>query len=351
VRSCDPFPVHKLLMLLLLLLFCAFAQAAASAQTGGRRGATQRPQNPAQRPQPSAEATLVNSAERRPAPAARASESACGGFIEQAPQAAAGQIVGAEQEKERRVFAEGNLVYIDAGAQSGVRAGQEFTVVRPRGQFRSKFSRKAGSLGVYTQEVGRLRVVRVRERVSVAEVRVSCGDLLLGDLLRPAQERPVLNARAEAALDRFEEPTGKQTGRLVLARAGREMVSRDDVVFVDLGAEDGVKVGDYLTVFRPEGQGTAVHWGDEQAANARRGFESNEFRGGGFSNQAPRLKDVDGSKYGETIKTPAIRRARPSVPRMVVGEVVVLRVEGRTATAVVTRVAQEIHTGDAVEVQ
>jgi len=137
----------------------------------------------------------------------------------------------------------------------------------------------------------------------------------------------------------------------VLARDGREMVSRDDVVFVDLGAEDGVKVGDYLTVFRPVGHGDPVKYHDEQVANARRGFESEEFRGGRFSIEAQRVKDVGGSEVGETVKTPAVRRARPAVPRKVVGEMVVLRVEGRTATAIVTRVAQEIHTGDAVEVQ
>lgn len=337
MRSCDTLPACKII--LLLLLFCAFAYAPANAQTGGRpRG-------------PVAKATLISPEERRPASVARASESACGGFIEQTPQAAAGQIVGAEQEAERRVFAEGDIVFVDAGAQAGVRVGQEFTVVRPRGQFRSKFSRKSGSLGVYTQEVGRLRVVRVRDRVSVAEVKVACSDLLVGDMLRAAQERPTPQARPDTALDRFADPTGKQTGRLVLARDGREMVSRDDVVFVDLGAEDGVKVGDYLTIFRPEGHGTLANYGDERASNTNDGFESNEYHGGQHSIQAQRVKDVDGSQSGQTVKTPAIRRARPAVPRKVVGELVVLRVEGRTATAVVTRVAQEIHTGDAVEVQ
>lgn len=340
MRSCDTLPACKIL--LLLLLFCAFAHAPASAQTGGRRTPPQGPPD---------KATLVAPEARRPAPAARASEFACGGFIEQTPQAAAGQIVGAEQERERNNFVVGELVFIDAGAQSGVRVGQEFTVVRPRGQFRSKFSRKAGALGVYTQEVGLLRVVRVRDRVSVAEVWTACSDLLVGDLLRPAQERPAPQARPETALDRFAEPTSKQTGRLVLARDGREMVSRDDVVFVDLGAEDGVKVGDYLTVFRPDEQGEPVKLRDEQAANARRGFESEAFRGGRYSNQAQRVKDVAGSEFDETVKTPAVKRTRPAVPRKVVGELVVLRVEGRTATAVVTRVSQEIHTGDAVEVQ
>jgi len=338
VRS-NPLIICKVLVS--VFVFCALATAPASAQTGGAAATPQKPQRP----------TVLYPNERRPAPVARASESACGGLIEQSAPAGAPQIVGAEQEKERRVFGQGDLVFIDAGAQQGVRVGQEFEVTRPRGRFRSKFSRKSGSLGVYTQEVGRLRVVRVRDRVSVAEVTLSCSDVLLGDMLRPVPARDVPAGRAEVNLDRFAEPTGKQTGHIVLARDGREVLSRDQVVFIDLGAEDNVRAGDYLTVFRPAGHGTIVNYGDEIAANARRGFESNELRGGGFSNQAQRVKDVDGSKYGPTVKTPSIKHKRPPVPRKVVGELVVLHVEGRTAVAVITRVAQEIHTGDAVEVQ
>jgi hypothetical protein len=330
-------------LLLLLLVFCAFAQAAASGQTTGRA-----PDTGQRREQQS---TVIFPEARQPVPTARPSEAACGGLIEQASQASAGQLVGAAEERERRIFAQGDLVFIDAGAQGGVRVGQEFTVVRPRGRFRSAFTRKRGTLGTYTQEVGRLRVVRVRDRVSVARVTEACSDLLLGDLLRPAANRAVPPSRAEVSLDLFAEPTGKQTGRIVLARDGRELVSRDQIVFIDLGGEDGVKAGDYLTVFRPENHGTIVEFGNEIAANARRDFESNEFRGGKHSNQAQRVKDVDGSPYATTVKTPSIKRHRPAVPRKVVGEIVVLHVEGRTATAIVTRVAQEIHTGDAVEVQ
>jgi hypothetical protein len=309
-------------MLVSVLLFCAFGAASASAQTPARAR------------------TLV----------AHESESGCGGFIEQNPRAASGQLVGGFHETERHLFAQGNFVYIDSGAQAGVREGQEFAVVRPRGRFSSKFSKK-GSLGVYTQEVGRVRVVRVRDRVSVAEVMSACTDLLLGDLLRPYSPREVPPVRAEGSLDLFTEPTGKQTGRIVLARDGREVVSRDDVVFIDLGAEDNIKVGDYLTVFRPDGHGTIVSHGEEISANSRRGYESNARGGGAFSNKAQRVSDVDGPRSGSSINTSTIKHRRPPVPRKVVGELIVLRVEGRTATAVVTRIAQEIYTGDAVEVQ
>lgn len=328
-------------MLASVLLFCAFAAASASAQTTDGQAAGVQP----------GLAASVQASTRTRTPAAHESETRCGGFIEQTAQASAGQIVGGYEETERRLFAQSNLLYIDAGAQAGVREGQEFTVVRPRGRFSSKFSRK-GTLGVYTEEVGRVRVVRVRDRVSVAEVTRACSDILLGDLLRPYAPREVPPARGSGALDQFAEPTGKQAGRIVLARDGRETVSRDDVVFVDLGAEDNIKVGDYLTVFRPDGHGELFNFGDEQVANSRHDYASNELGGGvGFSNQSQRVKNVDGPKSGDTVKTPKIKRSRPPVPRKVVGELVVLRVEGRTATAVVTRIVQEIHTGDAVELQ
>lgn len=331
----------------LVLLLCAFALLTASAQAQTRRGGQTRTPAPGQQP---ATTIVTPAAERAPAVSARESEVDCGGFITTASPGGALEIIGAAEERERRVFGQGDLIYLSGGAQHGLAAGQEFSVVRPRGRFRSRFSRK-GTLGVYTQEVGRVRVVRVRDRVSVAEVVRSCDNLLLGDLLRPAARRAVPAARAGVTLDRFAEPTGKQTGRIVLARDGRELLSRDQVVFIDLGAEDNLRAGDYLTVFRPLNHGTLVEYGDETAQNTRRGFESDEFRGGKFSNQAQRLKDIDGGSGGPTVKTPDIKRRRPAVPRQVVGELVVLHVEGRTATAVITRVLQEVHTGDHVEVQ
>jgi hypothetical protein len=82
-----------------------------------------------------------------------------------------------------------------------------------------------------------------------------------------------------------------------------------------------------------------------------RGFESARYRGGKFSNKSTRVEDPQGGAFSPTVKTPEIKRRRPPVPRKVVGEIVVIGVEGRTASAVITRVAQEVHTGDFVELQ
>jgi hypothetical protein len=328
---------------LLTFALVASACAVASAQTGA--GGQRRGEG----------ATVVVPQEQRgPMAVARESEMECAGFIEYRPPAASRlEIVGAEQEQEQRTYAEGDYLYLSGGAQQGVREGQEFAVIRPRGRFKTRFSSKRGSLGMYTQELGRVRVVETKQNVSVALVTRSCDQMLLGDLLREVVQRPAPVVRAEQpVLDRFADPTGKQQGRIVLARDGREAVAKDEVVFIDLGSEDNVRPGDYLTVYRRVGTGDITRFKDKEVTQGGSGgFESDRFRGGKYSIKSQRVKDPDDGHYRHVTNTPAIESRRPEMPRKIVGEVVIISVEARTAAAVITRAAQEIHTGDFVEVQ
>ncbi|HJR07917.1 MAG TPA: FlgT C-terminal domain-containing protein [Pyrinomonadaceae bacterium] len=288
-----------------------------------------------------------------PLPAALESELSCSGYIEYAPNYNGFEVVGGEQEQEKHNFGIGDFVFISAGAREGVKVGQEFQVVRPRGQFTTKLTRKSGWLGVYTQEIGRLRVTNVKEQMSVAQVMSGCDLILLGDLLRGVPYRVSPPVGDTNDIDRFADPSGKQNGRIVLARDGRELISRSQVVYVDLGTEDNLKEGDRLTVYRPAGTGDISRFRDEEVTpSANYGFESERFRGGKFSIKAQRVQNPNKNGiYGPMVTTPKIERRRPPMPRKIVGEIVVVNVQARTATAVVTRVAQEIHTGDFVEVK
>ena len=288
------------------------------------------------------------------APAPAVGDLFCAGFIEYDAQPLHLEVVGSEQEQEQRHHADGDLVFVNAGSAQGMSEGREFAVVRPRGRFKSHWSSKEGALGVFTQVVGRVRLVEVKQNVSVALVTGSCEAILLGDVLRniaPLQTPP---DRSGVPLDRFADPTGKAQGRIVMARDGREMLSRNQVVYIDLGREDNVKEGDLLTIFRPLGGGSLTNIDRaEITENTQAGFESRRWRGGTFSIKANRAKEPYGTdpEDNEPVRTPEVKDRRPQMPRKIVGEVIVLRVEQRTATAVITRVAQEIHTGDFVELQ
>ncbi|HEY0427135.1 MAG TPA: hypothetical protein VGC76_04935 [Pyrinomonadaceae bacterium] len=300
-------------------------------------------QNPAAKP------TLVLNQENKEVPVVSGNNLYCAGYISPSKVNTNYEIVGAENEQEQFIYAQGNYVYISVGASKGVKVGDMFSVIRPRARFRSEFSRK-GNLGVYVQEVGAVEVVKVKNEVSVARVTTSCDNFLLGDLLQPVEQRTSPMFTQRPSLDVFAESSGKVAGRIVLARDGQEMVGREQIVYIDLGAEDNVKVGDYFTIFRPLGEGNLfISDEDEIVAARNKGFQSSEYKGGTFSSNATRKAgdDVD----GKIVTTEKSKENRPKNLRKVVGELLILNVKERTATAVIVRTAQEIHTGDMVELQ
>jgi hypothetical protein len=303
----------------------------------------------AQQPVKSPTPTLVINNVKKDLPIAARNNLYCAGYIQNAPVNTNFEIVGADDEREQNVFVQGEYIYINRGAGSGARVGDMLSVIRPRGKFSSRFSKK-GRLGIYVQEVGSVEIVKVKPEVSVARIKTSCENFLLGDLIQPMAARVSPLFQERPALDVFGEPSGKATGRIVLSRDGREALSREQIVYIDLGAEDSVQVGDYLTVYRPLGKGGVINSHQDETLSARdKGFQSKVYRSGTFSIMAPR-KSGDNAD-GHIVTTNDAKKGRPQNLRKVVGEMVILNVKERTATAVITRNAEEIHTGDMVEVQ
>ena len=282
----------------------------------------------------------------------------CAGYIKYERFPKTPEIVGAEQEQERRTFAAGDFVYLNAGSQQNIQENQHFQIVRPRGDLKGVYRNKKGFLGTYVQELGQLQIIKVMERTSLAQVSFSCGMVLLGDLIIPIPDRVSPLARTVENVDRFEDSSGKPTGRLMMSHDSHEMLTRNDIVYIDLGREDKVVTGDYLTIYRKLGTGNLTQIDNEEGWHGRAtGFESNRRKGGGYSIGAQRAKDSTGLVISEgryrykPITTKEIKGHRPPMPRKIVGEMVIIDVQARTATAVITRAVMEVHTGDWVEVK
>ncbi len=299
-------------------------------------------------------AQLVLPTTKQPQHIADRTQLYCAGYIRHETLPHMPEIVGALEEQEQRRYGDGEIVYMNEGSKSGIKEGQIFQIIRPRGEVKGVHKEKKGFLGTYVQEVGQLQVFKVRENTSAAQITFSCDEVLLGDLLAPVPERESPIQRPDANIDVFADPSGKHTGRLMMAKDNREMVTRSDIVYIDLGTEDQLKTGDYLTVYRPLGTGNITRDDEkEMGPNRETGFSSNRFRGGGMGSQAGRAKDKKGNgRYtGKPITSSEVKQHRPVMPRKIVGEIVVIDVQRRTATAVITRVAGEVHTGDWVEIQ
>lgn len=293
--------------------------------------------------------TLVLSQANKNLPVAGANNLYCAGYVQTGEVNTSRKIVGAENEQEQNVYSQGNNVYISLGDNRNVQVGDMFSVIRPRGRVETRWTKK-DNLGFYVQEVGALEVVRVKNEVAVARVKTSCDNLLIGDLIQPIPSRTSPLFTQRPSLDVFADASGKAKGRIFMARDGLELLSREQIVYIDLGTEDGATVGDYLTVYRPLGRGNLFKKVQKESVSARdEGFQSGVYRGGKFSNQAGRKRNGDADGRVET--TEGAKQNRPNDLRKVVGELVILNVQGKTATAMIVRTAQEIHTGDWVELQ
>ena len=273
----------------------------------------------------------------------------CAGFIQTSAISTGNRIIGGQDEADQYIYSQNDYLYINMGADKGVNVGDVFAVVRPRGTVKSKWSKKS-DLGFFVQEVGAVEVVKVKAEMSAVRVKVSCDNFLLGDLVQLVDKRVSPRYERGISMDIFGDPSGKATGRIIMARDQAEMLTRDYIAYVDLGADQNVRVGDKLTVFRPLNKGNLHNTPDRESVSSRDyGFESEDYKGGKFSNQSTR-KTGD-KATGREVTTRMVRNDRPSNMRKVVGEAVVLNVKERTATIVITRTAQEIHTGDWVEIK
>jgi hypothetical protein len=273
----------------------------------------------------------------------------CAGYIQSSAISTANSIVGAKNEADQHIYSQNDFLYINMGRNKGVNVGDIFSVVRPRAKVNSNWTNKS-DIGFYVQEVGAVEIVNVKAEVSVARVKTSCDSFLFGDLVQLTPERHSPMYEQRPPLDLFADYTGKATGRILMARDGSEMPSRDFIVYIDLGADDHLQIGDHLTIFRPLGKGNVYKGPERESVSARDyGFQSLVYKGGKFSNQAARKSGEHAG--GTEVTTNMAKKGRPAFLRNIVGEAVVINVKEKTATVVITRTAQEIHTGDWVEIQ
>lgn len=264
----------------------------------------------------------------------------CAGFISDQKVSNEIRLISGEQSNYKITFANGDYVYIDRGQDKGVRVGDRFSVVRPEDDPNhvstqliflpstsdvESFKHQAKllkAMGTEYTDLGTVRVVNVQPKVSIAEVVFGCGYMQRGDLLRPYEDRPAPPFKDPSTFDHFAPVSGKPVGTLVTGTGFIQTIGKHDSVYVNLGAAQGVKVGDYMRVFRNQGpMGQSV----PQTKN-----DQYELYGFGSA----------GAKY-----TPK------DLPREILGEGIVLNVSRNSATLLITYSTIEIFPGDYAEVE
>ena len=251
----------------------------------------------------------------------------CSGFVKDTRLPNDLYVISGEQAGYKIVYAQGENVYINRGSDNGVRIGDRFMVVRETGDpmpvdwFKGQ-SKIANAMGNLYADIGQLRVVSVLQKTSVAEVVFSCKDVTRGDIVRPFEERPAPPYKEIGAFDHFAPVSGKPVGTVVTSSTFQQSQGQGSTMYVNLGAAQGVKVGDYMRLFRYPGR-------DIEMVPQSKGYAYQIY---GFGSTPARYEWKD-------------------LPREVLGEGIVLNASRNAATVFVTFSSVEIYAGDNVEIE
>lgn len=237
------------------------------------------------------------------------------------------RLISGEESASKIIFSLRDYVSISKGSSQGVHLGDRYSVFRPEAdpakvqwfKWQNKLMRAMGAL---YKDTGQLKVVNVQPNVSVAEVIFACDYLQRGDLITPLQERPSPPYKPASAFDMFAPVSGKSVGMLVVGKEFSQVYGKLSTVYVNLGTNQGVHVGDYLRIFRYQGSHA------ELAPN----FDNFQYTMYGFGGTPVHYKWND-------------------LPRDVLGEGIVLNVGPNSSTMLITVARMDLYAGDYVEIE
>jgi hypothetical protein len=84
-------------------------------------------------------------------------------------------------------------------------------------------------------------------------VTQSCTDIPIGAYLKPFEPIPIPLARKSPPAFRGDAPSGKSKGHVVFTKDGVVALGAGSIVILDLGSNEGISPGDFVTVFRYTG--------------------------------------------------------------------------------------------------
>jgi hypothetical protein len=237
------------------------------------------------------------------------------------------RVISGEQSNLKVTFAHGDYVYINRGRDKGVQVGDRFSVVRadkdpvevPWFKWQNKLIKAMGQL---YSDAGQVRVVNVQSNVSIAQIDLSCGYIQRGDIVRPYVERPSPPFKDASTFDHFAPVSGKHVAMIVAARDRSQLYGKNSTVYVNLGGNQSVRIGDYFRIFRYQGT---------------------------LAETAPQSKNYQYELYG--FGSAHAKYTWKDLPREIVGEGIVINQGPNASTLLITYSSLEVYAGDYVEVE
>jgi hypothetical protein len=310
----------------LLVLFVA---AAAFAQSGA--DASPADQNS---PQGTAPVTATFPTER--VQLATYADIYCAGFINKQSLPDANFVAGGLDTPGTTKFVKGDIVYLRG---SGYSLGAEYSILRALRDI-DEYEMYPGEkkllkeTGQPYEEVGRVRIVDTRSKSAIAQIEYSCDPINPGDTAIPFAEKTMVSFHAPARFDRFLPGSSKVGGRIVMGKDFDSELGTGQKLYLNVGANQGVKVGDYFRAVR------------NYEADLHNPVDSLSFKAAISEDTQLKQPSVDPRMFTKS-NGPVIHMSE--MPRRAVGEIVIIGVTPTTATGMVVYSLEDVHAGDNVE--
>ena len=215
----------------------------------------------------------------------------------------------------------GALVYLNRGKKDErLLPGAKFTIIEHEGKVLHPITGR--TQGIYTKRLGELRVLKVLDDTALATVTFACDEMRVGDELAAFEFKEV----PEGPIPPFDrlrlERNGKPTGYVIHTKDLAVRVAAGDFLSIDLGSEDGIAPGAYLTAFAAVGKDHLGH------------MPEYHFK---YQNEIFNSADLHWDEGGDEF---------PPIP---IAQLIVMTTEPHTATAKVVYSVREMSVGTLVE--
>jgi len=259
----------------------------------------------------------------------------CAGFISK-QESKSKFVTGGVESPFTTEFANGDVIYLHG---KGYEAGQQYTIIRELQDpnryelFPGQFAAMRAAGRPY-EELARVRIIDSRTRMAIARVEFSCDGVAPGDLVAPFQEKTLVNFHPPIRFDRFALASGQVSGRILLAKDFDSELGTGATVYLNIGANQGLKVGDFVRAERTAS--TIMH----------DAVESLSFRAASYDMTQNEPATINPTLLDHG-RGPVINTAE--MPRRGVGEIVIIGTTPTSATGMIVFALEPVHVGDAVE--
>jgi LysM domain-containing protein len=157
-------------------------------------------------------------------------------------------LIGSEEGATKVAFADRDILYLNKGANAGVKAGDVYTL--HHATYVVKHPETGRSIGTKVETNGWVRVILVQENTATVVIEQACADIHLGDYLKAFEKVQVPLMTEHPRPTRLTPPSGKIVGTVIDMQDDATIAADRQLVALNLGTANGITPGSIFVFYK-----------------------------------------------------------------------------------------------------